>query len=75
LLKAKFGQRDKYRAYFFAGAGVLMVGIMDSGILQGRPGFIIGLGYMVAWLATGIVFALQSRREWRETTRQKKFGT
>ena len=67
VLKAKFGQSDKYRAHFFAGAGVVMIGLFDSGILRGRAGFIVGLCFMIAWLATGIVFTWQCRRERRKT--------
>jgi hypothetical protein len=61
--KRRSGKLGLFRAYCFAGVGVIIVGLFASGLLDSRAGFIVGIGLFAGWLAMGLVFAAQSRKQ------------
>jgi hypothetical protein len=63
--KRWFGATDTFRAYSLAGAGLMIIGTMKSGMLDSRGGTIVGLMLFAGWLIIGVTFALQSRKERR----------
>lgn len=61
--RRRSGQSGVFRAYVFAGVGVVIVGLFASGLLDSRAGFILGAGLFAGWLAMGLIFAAKSRKE------------
>lgn len=63
--KRRFGAMNACRAYSFTGVGLMMIGVMKSGVLDSSGGTIAGIILFAGWLSLGVTFALQSRKEHR----------
>ncbi len=67
VFRIRFRNMEKYRAALLTGLIVLIGWIFHSDILLllGKAGFVVGLALFGTWVVVGILFAYQSRKDYR----------